>query len=128
MIGELEPTEGTVGRHSHLCIARYHQHSTEVLDPNKTVLEYFMVRSCFKFLCYPVVDASSYVAGHLWASSPSPSHPRCVEHVKKAKATEVPVCDPSRFQFITNTTKHQVPQALQLHSHAIFIPSAYDDS
>ncbi len=44
MIGELEPTEGVVGRHSHLCIARYHQHSTEVLDPNKTVLEYFMVR------------------------------------------------------------------------------------
>lgn len=43
MIGDLEPTEGTVGRHSHLCIARYHQHSTEVLDPTKTVLEYFMV-------------------------------------------------------------------------------------
>jgi len=46
MIGDLEPTEGVVGRHQHLCIARYHQHSTEILDPNKTVLGYFQVRAC----------------------------------------------------------------------------------
>jgi ATP-binding cassette subfamily F protein 2 len=44
MIGELEPSEGVVGRHSHMTIGRYHQHSTEILDPNKTVLEFFMVR------------------------------------------------------------------------------------
>jgi len=52
MIGELEPTEGVVGRHSHLCVARYHQHSTEILDPTKTVLEYFMVGSLILLLLY----------------------------------------------------------------------------
>jgi ATP-binding cassette subfamily F protein 2 len=43
MCGELEPTEGHIGRHQHLTIGRYHQHSAEVLDPNRTVLEWFMV-------------------------------------------------------------------------------------
>lgn len=56
MVGELEPTSGTVGRHSHLTIGRYHQHSTEVLDPTKTVLEYFQVcaacvRACAHSAC-----------------------------------------------------------------------------
>ncbi|KAG1676835.1 hypothetical protein FOA52_010344 [Chlamydomonas sp. UWO 241] len=41
MLGELEPCEGTVSRHPHLQIGRYHQHSTDALDRNKTVLEFF---------------------------------------------------------------------------------------
>ena len=38
MTGELSPTVGTVTRHPHLVLGKYHQHSAEVLDPAKTVL------------------------------------------------------------------------------------------
>jgi hypothetical protein len=44
MTGDLEPTVGTVTRHSHLSIGRYHQHSVDQLNPNMTVLEFFMHR------------------------------------------------------------------------------------
>ena len=30
LTGELTPTEGTITRHPHLSIAKYHQHSVEV--------------------------------------------------------------------------------------------------
>ena len=42
MVGDLTPTRGTVTRHPHLSIARFHQHSTEVLDNDMTVLDYMM--------------------------------------------------------------------------------------
>lgn len=41
MTGDITPTKGTVSRHSHLSIGRYHQHSVDVLDNNATVLEFF---------------------------------------------------------------------------------------
>jgi hypothetical protein len=41
MVGDLSPTEGTVNRHTHLSIGRYHQHSTEVLNESVTCLEFF---------------------------------------------------------------------------------------
>jgi len=41
MTGDVEPTEGEVGRHHHLSIGRYHQHSVDVLDPRATPLEFF---------------------------------------------------------------------------------------
>jgi ATP-binding cassette subfamily F protein 2 len=37
---ELAPTEGEIRRHLHLSIGRYHQHSMEILDPEKTVLDF----------------------------------------------------------------------------------------
>jgi ATP-binding cassette subfamily F protein 2 len=40
MTKDLTPTEGDVRRHLHLSIGRYHQHSMEVLDPDKTVLDF----------------------------------------------------------------------------------------
>ena len=40
MIGELTPTRGTVTRHPHLSIARFHQHSVEALDNDMTVLDF----------------------------------------------------------------------------------------
>lgn len=43
MTGELMPTEGDVKRHSHLSIAKYHQHSVDALIPELTVLEFFQV-------------------------------------------------------------------------------------
>jgi ATP-binding cassette subfamily F protein 2 len=42
MVGDLTPTEGSIKRHPHLTIARFHQHSTEQLDENQTVLDYFI--------------------------------------------------------------------------------------
>jgi len=42
MTGDLEPTEGTIRRHLHLSIGRYHQHSTDQLDPNMTVLDWMI--------------------------------------------------------------------------------------
>ena len=42
MTGELTPTKGSVSRHSALNIGKYHQHSVEVLDRSKTVLQFFM--------------------------------------------------------------------------------------
>lgn len=41
MTGDITPTKGTVSRHSHLSIGRYHQHSVDVLDNNATVLDFF---------------------------------------------------------------------------------------
>jgi len=46
MVGEIEgglqPTEGLVRRHLHLNIGRYHQHSADQLDPEKTVLQFMI--------------------------------------------------------------------------------------
>ena len=33
MFGELSPTEGEVRKHTHLRIAKYHQHSTDQVRP-----------------------------------------------------------------------------------------------
>lgn len=41
MTGDLSPTVGTVTRHAHLCIGRYHQHSTDVLDKDLNTLAFF---------------------------------------------------------------------------------------
>ncbi len=43
-VGDLTPTSGTVGRHSHISIGRYHQHSVDQLDANATVLDFMQVR------------------------------------------------------------------------------------
>jgi len=40
MTGDLVPCVGTVTRHSHLSIGRYHQHSVDQLDENMTPLEF----------------------------------------------------------------------------------------
>ena len=42
MTGELDPVKGTVNRHPSLVIGKYHQHSVDVLDKSKTVLDFFM--------------------------------------------------------------------------------------
>ena len=41
MTGDVDATEGEVGRHHHLSIGRYHQHSVDVLDPRATPLDFF---------------------------------------------------------------------------------------
>lgn len=40
MTGQLEPLDGMVKRHNHLRIGMYHQHLTDLLDPEITPLEY----------------------------------------------------------------------------------------
>jgi len=40
--GALEPLDGMVKRHNHLRIGQYHQHLTELLEPELTPLEYMM--------------------------------------------------------------------------------------
>ncbi|KAG2489307.1 hypothetical protein HYH03_012139 [Edaphochlamys debaryana] len=42
MVGALEPLDGMVKRHNHLRIGQYHQHLTELLDPELTPLEYML--------------------------------------------------------------------------------------
>ena len=42
MVGSLEPLDGMVKRHNHLKIGQYHQHLTELLDPELTPLEYMV--------------------------------------------------------------------------------------
>merc|ERR1712142_449032 len=46
--GELSPTDGLIRRHSHLKIARFHQHLQDVLDVELTPLQYMQK-------CYPNV-------------------------------------------------------------------------
>jgi len=46
--GELSPTDGIIRRHSHLKIARYHQHLGDHIDVNLTPLEYIGK-------CYPEI-------------------------------------------------------------------------
>jgi ATP-binding cassette subfamily F protein 2 len=41
MAGDLTATRGTINRHAHLSIGRYHQHSVDQLDENSMVLEFF---------------------------------------------------------------------------------------
>ncbi|KAK3262280.1 hypothetical protein CYMTET_28853 [Cymbomonas tetramitiformis] len=41
MAGELKANSGTISRHPHLTFAKFHQHSTDQLDNNCTVLDYF---------------------------------------------------------------------------------------
>mmetsp|Transcript_21648 Transcript_21648/g.33882 ORF Transcript_21648/g.33882 Transcript_21648/m.33882 type:complete len:625 (+) Transcript_21648:183-2057(+) len=45
MFGDLNPTLGEVKKHSHLKIAKYHQHSVDQLDMEATPLEY--MAACF---------------------------------------------------------------------------------
>jgi ATP-binding cassette subfamily F protein 2 len=40
MFGDLQPTRGDIKKHTHLRIAKYHQHSTDQLDMEATPLEY----------------------------------------------------------------------------------------
>lgn len=42
MLQELDPTIGQLRRHLDLKIGKYHQHSTDQLDPEKTVLDFMM--------------------------------------------------------------------------------------
>lgn len=42
MVGDLDPTEGTIGRHSQLNIGRYYQHSVEALIDDMSCIEFFM--------------------------------------------------------------------------------------
>ena len=41
MTGECEPVGGSVGRHAHLRIGRYHQHSVDVLDEGASPVDFF---------------------------------------------------------------------------------------
>uniref|UniRef100_A0A1W7RAW8 ATP-binding cassette sub-family F member 2 n=1 Tax=Hadrurus spadix TaxID=141984 RepID=A0A1W7RAW8_9SCOR len=43
--GEVVPSDGLIRKHSHVCIARYHQHLHEQLDLDISALEYMM--KCF---------------------------------------------------------------------------------
>jgi len=40
MLGQLEPTRGMINRHRHLKLGLYHQHSTDLLELDKTPIEY----------------------------------------------------------------------------------------
>jgi len=42
MVQDLSPCEGVIKRHLHLQFGRYHQHSNDVLDNKKTVLDYMI--------------------------------------------------------------------------------------
>ena len=42
MTGDLEALDGMVKRHNHLKLGMYHQHLTELLDPQLTPLEYMV--------------------------------------------------------------------------------------
>lgn len=46
LVGELSPTEGTVGKHQHLKIGRYHQHLQDMLDLDLSAMEWM-------FHCFP---------------------------------------------------------------------------
>jgi len=50
MCGDLQPTKGTVSRHPHLKIGRYHQHSVEQLDLSLSPIDY--LKSKFAHLQY----------------------------------------------------------------------------
>jgi ATP-binding cassette subfamily F protein 2 len=41
MVGDLTASAGAVTRHQHLSLGRYYQHSVDLLDDDKTVLEFF---------------------------------------------------------------------------------------
>lgn len=42
MVSDLSPCEGVVKRHMHLQFGRYHQHSNEILNPEKSVLDFMI--------------------------------------------------------------------------------------
>jgi len=59
MVGELIPTDGRVNRNPHLRIGRYNQHSAEILDLEKSPLEF--MRDKFAELDYEVEQWRSIV-------------------------------------------------------------------
>lgn len=59
MVGTLEPLDGMVKRHNHLKIGQYHQHLTELLDPELTPLEY-MVSCIFSSSCLQEHHAAAF--------------------------------------------------------------------
>lgn len=59
MTGDLTPIKGTVTRHSHLAIGRYHQHSVDQLDEGVSTLEFFKVGA---WACLASVWAGVWVA------------------------------------------------------------------
>lgn len=60
-VGDLTATQGTVARHTHLVIGRYHQHSVETLNPEMTVLEFFKVSVCVSASVCQALSLSVYV-------------------------------------------------------------------
>jgi ATP-binding cassette subfamily F protein 2 len=42
VVGELEPTKGSIGRHSHLRVSYYNQHSEDQLDMSMTPIDFMM--------------------------------------------------------------------------------------
>jgi len=54
MCREIEPTVGNVQRHNHLKVARYHQHSEELLDGSLTPIEF--MQKTFKEKNYEVQE------------------------------------------------------------------------
>jgi len=40
MLGQLQPTYGAISRHRHLKLGLYHQHSTDLLDKDKSPIDY----------------------------------------------------------------------------------------
>ena len=59
MTGDVEPTKGTVSRHAGLKIAKYHQHSVDVLDQESRVVDFFA--SEYKDMKKPTDEWRSFI-------------------------------------------------------------------
>lgn len=62
MVGNLEPLDGMVKRHNHLRIGMYHQHLTELLDPDVSALGLFIC----SYTQPPSFCAISSLSGAFW--------------------------------------------------------------
>lgn len=70
MVGTLDPIDGMVKRHNHLKIGQYHQHLTELLDPDISPLQYMMRE-------YPghVEEKMRSAIGRFGVTGPTQTHP-----------------------------------------------------
>eukprot|EP00877_Chromochloris_zofingiensis_P003806 jgi/Chrzof1/13426/Cz07g32170.t1 len=82
MVGTLEPLDGMVKRHNHLRIGQYHQHLTELLDPELTPLEYMMR----EYIDIPI-DKMRSVVGRFGITGPTQTLP--IKHLSDGLKSRV---------------------------------------
>lgn len=90
MCGENTPCEGTMDRASSLSIGRFHQHSTEVLDLEKTPVEYISAKFANKFPSNRTEEWRGVVGSY---GIPSDLHMEPIASLSEGLKTRLVLCE-----------------------------------
>jgi ATP-binding cassette subfamily F protein 2 len=88
--GENNPTEGTMSRAGGVSIGRFHQHSTEVLDLDKTPVEYISSKFAHKFPTNRLEEWRAVVGNY---GIPSDMHLEPIRYLSEGLKTRLVFCE-----------------------------------